>query len=730
MSALLLEATPDANPLTAFAGEIETVKVSQLYRLGLFIVALAMILLPLVYVALIFGAGYGVYYHAVNDTAILSGSGSGIWRLLIYLTPIVVGGILVLFMIKPLFVSVQRPVPLVALERAQEPLLFEFIAKICAAVRAPMPSAINVNCEVNAYASFARNAFSFWTNDLNLTIGLPLVYGMRMNQLAGIFAHEFGHFAQGTGMRLTYLIRNVNLWFARVVYERDAWDDKLVQWSQEADFRIAIILHIARFFVWVTRKILWALMMAGHFLSSFMLRQMEYDADRYEARLAGSETFALTVRQLRRLNAAQYGAFAYLNEMWKDGRLANDLPAFIATKLEKLPVDFTRQDEEHLAKTKTGLFDTHPADQDRIASAAREQAQGLFRLDAPATALFQNLDNISRRASQAHYQLLLGNAVSENNLISNDEFLQRQQRLDADHDAAARYFQNMLMLTRPLAVSQGDISTPVSAEDLIQNLRAVRARILEQLPEAARAWESYEAGKIRKLQKLENDLLEALRIQPTNGARVVADAPSLKDPMWQNHAIEVLQKLEGEMHARLAAVLGLLQHQDFSGKLDEGQAKRDEIAALLPALEKFDAVIEELRQFHEEFVRMNVILLHAARLNNDRDDYHIVNRTITTAHALQNKILQLLAQADYPFDHTKGRMTLAQYALPSPAAGPEFHAVFAAYQELSEKLFSFYFRAMGRVAVIAEQVETAAGLEPLPMPEPLVNSNAQNEAQV
>jgi hypothetical protein len=33
------------------------------------------------------------------------------------------------------------------------------------------------------------------------------------------------------------------------------------------------------------------------------------------------------------------------------------------------------------------------------------------------------------------------------------------------------------------------------------------------------------------------------------------------------------------------------------------------------------------------------------------------------------------------------------------------------------RLYKFYFRCIARLAAIAEQVETAAGLPPLPMPE-------------
>ena len=126
--------------------------------------------------------------------------------------------------------------------------------------------------------------------DLVLTIGLPLVAGMDLTMLTGVLAHEFGHFAQGTGMRLTYVIRSINGWFARVVYERDSWDQWLVDAQHTSEhWAISIIVALARLFVWMTRRILWVLMVIGHGVSSFMLRQMEFDADRYEARVSGSD---------------------------------------------------------------------------------------------------------------------------------------------------------------------------------------------------------------------------------------------------------------------------------------------------------------------------------------------------------------------------------------------------------------------------------------------------------
>ncbi|MEO8429753.1 MAG: M48 family metallopeptidase [Verrucomicrobiota bacterium] len=122
-------------------------------------------------------------------------------------------------MVKPFFAAKARTPEPITLDPAKEPLLFAFVQKICGLVGAPVPCRIDVDCQVNASAGLRRG---LWSTDLVLTIGLPLASGMDMRQFAGVLAHEFGHFAQGAGMRLTYIIRQINFWFAQVVYERDA----------------------------------------------------------------------------------------------------------------------------------------------------------------------------------------------------------------------------------------------------------------------------------------------------------------------------------------------------------------------------------------------------------------------------------------------------------------------------------------------------------------------------
>jgi len=202
MAALPEAVTPHKpdSPLQAFGGSIARTKTRPLYSAGLAIVAFAMVLLPLIYLALIGFTAWAVLLHLKYNTWILNGSGASILKFIFYLGPAAAGVILVFFMVKPFFAAKPKPPERITLEPAREPLLFAFVQKLCGLVGAPVPSQINVDCEVNASASLRRG---LWSKDLVLTIGLPLASGLDLQQFAGVLAHEFGHFAQGAGMRLT-----------------------------------------------------------------------------------------------------------------------------------------------------------------------------------------------------------------------------------------------------------------------------------------------------------------------------------------------------------------------------------------------------------------------------------------------------------------------------------------------------------------------------------------------
>jgi Zn-dependent protease with chaperone function len=366
-----------------------------------------------------------IYYHAANHTGLMSmGSGRGRFLMVLaYLGPIVAGGIMVLFMVKPLFARPATETRTRSLTPQGEPLLHAFVEKICQIVRAPAPAKILVDCDVNASAAFRRGILSMFGNDLVLTIGAPLAAGLTIRQFAGVLAHEFGHFTQGAGMRLTYIVRTINAWFVRVVYERDEWDEWLAETASDVDLRIGWILFLAQFGVWVGRRALWLLMTVGHLVSGFMLRQMEYDADRYEVHVAGSLDFAETFRRMHVLGAAHRMAFMELAKFAQQGKLADNLPKLMIAHGTRLPEKVMSRIDKNLRESGGSLFDTHPADKDRIAAARAAASEGIFQFDGPASLLFSDLDALSRNVTWDMYRGMFGSQFKPNDMHPTDQLL-------------------------------------------------------------------------------------------------------------------------------------------------------------------------------------------------------------------------------------------------------------------------------------------------------------------
>jgi predicted Zn finger-like uncharacterized protein len=292
--------------LEAFDGDVPPARTATVYRVALVFVATAMLLLPALYVALIAAVGYLLFYHATENLTEVARARS-MWAIvLVYCGPLIAGSVLLFFLIKPLFAPRSRDLRLRTLEFGEEPLLFALVTRVARALRAPEPQRIAVDCRPNASASLGN----ILGGDLVLTLGLPLVAGLSIQQLAGVVAHELGHFAQGTAMRLSYVVRSVNLWFARIVHERDDWDDALERGCAKGDW-FSIVLLFAQLCVWLTRCVLRLFLALGHGLSCFLMRQMEFDADRNETRLAGADAFADTSRQVMLLDLVTNHAFPW-----------------------------------------------------------------------------------------------------------------------------------------------------------------------------------------------------------------------------------------------------------------------------------------------------------------------------------------------------------------------------------------------------------------------------------
>jgi Zn-dependent protease with chaperone function len=442
----------DATSPVAFSDTIAPTAISGSYRLGLLLVTIAMILVPMLYLLLIAAVAWFLLWHLTTNTWILAGSGGAQWRFLAYLTPGVVGATLLFFMVKPIFARRARRADPVRVLEQDQPVLHALIREICRHVRAPFPARVYVDCQVNVSAALRGGVLGVFRRDLDLTIGLPLVTGLSVRQLSGVLAHEFGHFAQGGGMRMTVLIRGVNGWLFRVVNERDTWDSALEKWSKEGDRRVTIPMALARGSVWLSRQALAGVMMVGHGVSCYMMRQMEFDADSYEVKIAGTEAFARTFVRLRELSAGSQVAYRQLPELLEKHAIPADMPQLVAECSLRLPHDI-RERMQKVSDERTGTFDTHPSDRDRVAAARALASRGaLVGGDQSATSLFRDFERLSGRVTRHHYESDLGIELRTMRLVANDEALRAAEDRQRTEDALRDVFASRVSVMRPLRI--------------------------------------------------------------------------------------------------------------------------------------------------------------------------------------------------------------------------------------------------------------------------------------
>ncbi|MBN2296014.1 MAG: M48 family metalloprotease [Pirellulales bacterium] len=680
--------------LGAFEGKIEPVKVPLGYRLGILLVAVVMVILPLIYLAIIAAVAYGVYYHTVNHTGMLA-AGSGRWKLMVfvaYLAPMIVGGILVVFMFKPLFSRPPKRGKPFSLTRREEPLVFAFVERICQAVRAPIPKRVDVDCQVNASASFRHGFWSMIQNDLVLTIGMPLVVGLNLRQFAGVLAHEFGHFSQGAGMRLTYIIRSISHWFTRVVYERDQWDEQLTQWSERTDLRIGWVLYLARVFVWVTRRILWVLMMIGHIVSSLMLRQMEFDADRHEARLAGSDVFEETAHQLMVLNVASQGAQSDLGSFYREGRLADDLPQLIMANVQQLPAEVLERINTSIDQSTTGLLDTHPCDKDRIASARRENTAGIFHLDDPASILFRDFSGQSKAVTWEYYQDCLGRNLNRTELHPIDDLLQRQELEQKSYKAIDRVFQGNFNVTRPLRFTSWSVAPPQDVQQAEKELKNVREQMLVAAP------------KYR-------EMCERFAEAPRENQKILS---------------KKMELFEQAVGRRISLALELLHTPEVASKIDHADKLSVECKELLPTLQQLETQVEQAAKAGAARNQLVHLLNQLSERGQDEGLIQSIRQAMQMSGGLLVRTREALKGVQYPFDHAKGKISIAEYVLPKLPDSEDFAAICHALDTLIDNVFQLKAHMVGQLCVIAESVESAIELNPLPSPQPETDVN--NEA--
>jgi Zn-dependent protease with chaperone function len=424
----------------AFKDAAEVPAASHSYLVKLIPVTALMLLLPLIYVGITLLSGAGVFWVAVEGFS-WAIDNRGTLRLLGVSSALLGMLLLTAFLLRPLVARVDRGPQPVRLDPTREPILFELVDRITDAVGAPMPDEILVDSQANASAHLTHGAFS---KSLTLTIGMPLIYGLDLQSLTGVLAHEFGHFTQRAGMRSSALVHQINYWFYRQVHERDSWDRFVDRWLDTEYAVLTLAAALAQMGSFLVRMLLHLLSMLASLFSFSLSREMEYDADRYEISLVGSSAYETTATAMRILSAGHQVAVNDVSLAFDSDKKVDNLPKLAALKAAK----FTDKDRQAIMadveEVNTSIFDTHPSDQARIRKAVEADAQARFVHTGPAEKLLREPDRLSKLVTLQWYRSF-GIDVSPDELTPLEEFASETDLLNAAGQSIRDYFGDLNM---------------------------------------------------------------------------------------------------------------------------------------------------------------------------------------------------------------------------------------------------------------------------------------------
>lgn len=707
---------------SGFVGTWRPVWRSPLYQFGLILVAAAMLLLPLVYFGLIALAGWGVYWHVTTNHGMLQAAhGPRVLFLIgaLYLLPGVAGLGLIVLMLKPLLAPPHPREDVFTIHRSEEPVLYRFVETVCEFIGAPPPRRIDIDCSVNAAASFNRGWGSLLRRgDMVLLVGTPLVAGMTLGQFAGVLAHEFGHFSQGVGMRASFVIHAINRWFVRMVYERDQWDWRIQQAMRESDrgfiWLVCLLIGLG---AWAVRLVLKALLYFAVAISGFMARQMEYDADRHQARFCGSDTFAGACERLYALSWASEAAVNDVRDYWKVKQLPDDLPALIAHKAVHPPPEARDLITKHLGESKATWYDTHPSTPDRIRRAAKAQEPGVYRLDAPASALFRDFHSACKRASYGHYKGILGGSLNTATMVPTHGLLRAHACENSRRAGVAGYLGLEPPAWRPLFLPVSEIRPPEEPRRVYETLKASVAGMASAGRGAAAASEKFRKAEdtVLSCEKTRAVLDLGLPAVPRAFKLTHTTARAASDGASQGiadtaDACAVLDPLLDAGGARLTSALRLLAAKGAGARVPDADSKRARAAVLVPVLAAMKRVFPEVLAVRNDLARAAVVG-HALSMKNTHAKAKDAARKLSdSVRDRLDTVRREAGSVPYPYEQPEGEINLGQRLVPTTPGWRELEDIFSAGEDLVDRFPEDYRRVLGELVEIAVGVEKGLGI--------------------
>jgi Zn-dependent protease with chaperone function len=245
------------------------------------------------------------------------------WQLLLFaislpfagLAMLTLGGGGVAVLVAHLFAPALEARSPVVLDLSEHPKLDQFLRRLAADVRAPMPARVLLAAEANA---------GIHRTSSTLLLGLGLINALDLAEFKAVVAHEYGHFSQ-SGSLLGNWAHRATYSLVQIVIARDRFDRWLVSQrskgrpliSSFADLLITAVTQVRRLLAYLLEWVLTVHRSLG--------RQMELDADARAVREAGSDALVSGLWKAQRADLAFDQTLELAVLLGRQGHFVRDL---------------------------------------------------------------------------------------------------------------------------------------------------------------------------------------------------------------------------------------------------------------------------------------------------------------------------------------------------------------------------------------------------------------------
>jgi hypothetical protein len=721
--------------LAGFRGSVRPVRPTLKYLISLAAATVATLLAALAYWSLLAGLGWltVLSLHLYRRP---------MWGSALVLSEIV----LISLLLKPLFGEPRAGYASIRLDRDRDPLLIDFIGRLCQATGTRQPDEVRLICEPIAAALVS----GLLRQTRVLQLGLPLIESMSLQQISGVIAHELGRFGRRAESRLWPLIQRILSWLeggaqlrqnAERLFAlcRATIDQNLLKGTLASLGSLPLGLGLSGV-AWLFE----ALRLFAAAASSTLMRQDTRNADRYLVEVAGSKSVAAILREQAALNQVFLSVRENLRQTWREGRLPEDLPRLMVQLLQHDRVKIERAVTESFLARREGVFGGSPSVEERIGNALAQKAEGIFQSDLPAIVLFRTPEDLGRRVTFNFFKGLFGRQLRRENLLPDDAFLPseppepeassgrlamagRQQlampapprspHLDQGIDrgpALKRTFPAVSLL-RPLPFLHRLATAPLTAD--LQQLNAARSALARGLPAYVRQIHHYAQvfDETIELQLSLAFLLNGIALPPTRFSLYSGTLPHLQRDL--ELALGRLSRTgavasEFEQLQVRRVTLGL-EIWSLRPEMDVATP-----ASGCPSLLAAARMLQQLAPGLEDVERRRRVLSILDQEHIDRPGDRPLRQGVQgEAWQLRSELesLRFMMAAEGPQPELGG-MTLVQFCIPYLPEARVVADLSAAAALAVDRFLSIHLRILERLAAIVEQVECDLGLAPIAWP--------------